>query len=363
MYIFHLVLLPVLLAALTAVFYKLRHRKTVDAVMLCIILATVVANGMATAQILGNNHLDLGVYMLQASLSCIIVPACYAYFSHVLGNRIINETTIAVSLLVLLILVPDICIVEGLSNAGSPGSYNRIVPHSINVIRNSVNVFHITIESFIIILQALIVLGRIIALDVKMHRYELVYTSKMRRFIAWSICCALFAIIYHALPSRTWAGSAGAWLYFGIYALLGVSGFLGIARNMEFKTVVTRDGAEAVHVERFIQGNRDLSRRMRELFEKDRIYLRQGLVIDDVVAMLGTNRTYFTRMMRLEFGMSFTEYVQQSRVDYCRQRLRTTQDSIEDIAMDAGFGSASNLSRVFKKVCGQTPDAYRKQFA
>lgn len=361
MYIFHLILLPVLLAALVAVFYKLRAGRYVDAAMLTVIFATIIANGLATVQVIRGDSLNVGVYMLQAFLSCLIVPSCYIYFCHTLGFRCLNGVLLTVSSLVLLIFLPNVCIVENLSHFYEEGNYDFVVPHCLNVILGGKNVFHVTLEGVVIMLQGVVVLWRTIRLDILMHRYELVYTPKMRMFITWAISCILFAIIYHALPAHTWAGSTGAWVYFSIYALLGFTGFLAIALNMEIRTVVTRDGAETVQMDRFMEGNKDLARRMRELFDKEEICLRQGLVIDDVAEMLGTNRTYFTRMMRAEFGMSFTEFVQHSRVEYCKRRLLQGDDSLEDIAFDAGFGSASNLSRVFKKHVGRTPDEFRKR--
>lgn len=361
MYIFHFILLLVFLAASYAIFYKFRQHKYVDAAMLVVIIATVVANGIATAEFFSTGSLDVRLYMLQALLSCMIVPSSYAYVSHVLGNKAFNGTTLATASLILLMLAPNISVIETISHQSAPGSYDFIVPHSLNFIRGGRNVFHMTVEGVVIVLQALIVLRRIIILDVQMHRYELVYTNKMRALITWAISCAVFAIIYHSLPAHTWAGSSRAWVYFAVYAVLGVSGFLGIAMNMEFRTIVTREGAEAVQMDRFIQGNKELSRRMRDIFEKDNIFLRQGITIDDVVSALGTNRTYFTRMMRAEFGMSFTEYVQCERVKYCKKSLRDGDASLESIAFDSGFGSASSLTRVFKKVTGQTPDEFRKR--
>jgi AraC-like DNA-binding protein len=50
----------------------------------------------------------------------------------------------------------------------------------------------------------------------------------------------------------------------------------------------------------------------------------------------------------------------QRRVENAQQRLRRTDDSIAQIAFDCGFGSQEHLTRIFKRVCGATPAAYRK---
>lgn len=354
----YLILLPVLLAALSAIFHKMRRARYVEAGLLMVILTTIIVNALVISEIYGNSFVELWLYYFQASLSCFIVPSCYLYFSYQTGRYWLNSTSVALFLLILLMLVPNICI--DLSYVGSGGgTYDIIYPHCICFFKNGLNVLHFGIESLIIMLQTLLVLRRLLVYRSQMIRYELRYTKSMKLFFAWSCICALLAIVYHLFPQSYWAGNPFIWIYFIAYVLLCSAGFAGIALKMDLHPIITAEDKQQVQMENFISANARLATRMRHIFEETDICTRQGLVIDDVVAMLGTNRTYFTRMMRAEFGMSFTEYVHFIRLEKCKKALMESDASLEDIAMDTGFGTASNMSRVFKKMTGETPDAWR----
>ncbi len=70
----------------------------------------------------------------------------------------------------------------------------------------------------------------------------------------------------------------------------------------------------------------------------------------------------FTRVFSREVGESPGRYVERVRVEAARQRLETTDESLEVIAKHCGFGTAETLRRVFRRRLAVTPDAYRRRF-
>lgn len=55
------------------------------------------------------------------------------------------------------------------------------------------------------------------------------------------------------------------------------------------------------------------------------------------------------------------EYLLDYRIETAEKLLRTTNDSITDIALRTGFSTPAYFGRVFKKACGKTPGAFRRQ--
>jgi len=51
-----------------------------------------------------------------------------------------------------------------------------------------------------------------------------------------------------------------------------------------------------------------------------------------------------------------------SRSDYFTNLLLTTNRPLFDIALESGFNDYKNISRLFKKMKGYTPSAYREKF-
>ncbi|NEX62542.1 AraC family transcriptional regulator [Noviherbaspirillum galbum] len=70
-----------------------------------------------------------------------------------------------------------------------------------------------------------------------------------------------------------------------------------------------------------------------------------------------TERTLMRRFQR-EFGMPFSEWRQRLRVVKAMPRL-DAGDTVEHIALDLGYGSASSFIAMFKRMAGVTPDEFR----
>lgn len=109
----------------------------------------------------------------------------------------------------------------------------------------------------------------------------------------------------------------------------------------------------------FSRLNEHLAEAMHKMMEEDLYYLNQNINIDDVAHKLGTNRTYVTRLMRQEYGLSFIEYVNVARIQYSQKILYTSPNiTLEEVATKAGFQSTSNYCRAFKRYTGTTPKGW-----
>lgn len=71
-----------------------------------------------------------------------------------------------------------------------------------------------------------------------------------------------------------------------------------------------------------------------------------------------TERTLLRRCQR-ELGMSFAEWRQRLRVVKAMALLEAGQ-TVESIALDLGYGSASAFITMFRRMVGVTPDEYRR---
>lgn len=68
-----------------------------------------------------------------------------------------------------------------------------------------------------------------------------------------------------------------------------------------------------------------------------------------------------SRVINAHYGMSFSEFVNQYRIDEVTRRLGGEDTAITTIAYEAGFGSIASFNRVFKEKTGMTPSEYRRQ--
>lgn len=112
---------------------------------------------------------------------------------------------------------------------------------------------------------------------------------------------------------------------------------------------------EVEQEDKLVTHNLELIANLHKVLEEDKIFLRPDIRIDDVARMLLTNRTYITRLMRHEYGLSFNEYINVARVQHSQNLLFSTSMTLDEIAEKSGFQSTSSFSRTFKRYIGAPP--------
>lgn len=85
---------------------------------------------------------------------------------------------------------------------------------------------------------------------------------------------------------------------------------------------------------------------------------------DPVAAMIrqsGLSRRTFNRRFKMATGHTPLEYVQRVRIEEAKQILETTDQPVEAIACEVGYGDAVSFRRLFKRLVSNTPAVYRRR--
>ncbi|MCD8172066.1 MAG: AraC family transcriptional regulator [Alistipes sp.] len=106
--------------------------------------------------------------------------------------------------------------------------------------------------------------------------------------------------------------------------------------------------------------NNGLFADIERLMQSEKLYLNKGLLRDDVVNRLGTNKNYLIDAIKENTGMNFTDYLNHLRLEYSLTLLSSTGDIISQVAASSGFGSVSSYHRLFTEKYGISPNVYRK---
>ena len=83
--------------------------------------------------------------------------------------------------------------------------------------------------------------------------------------------------------------------------------------------------------------------------------------LDEVADFVGLNGNYFSGIFKKETGKSFVRYLIDLKLEYSRNLIRSSNMTMNEICMSAGFNSFSNFARKFKRKYGVTPLQYRKK--
>ncbi len=92
-----------------------------------------------------------------------------------------------------------------------------------------------------------------------------------------------------------------------------------------------------------------------------RFYLNPDISLDWLSRMVGTNRTYLSEFIHKKYGASFSDFINSMRADYAENLIRTTSESLGDIAIKSGFRSKSSFYRNYTRFKKQSPAETRQE--
>lgn len=107
----------------------------------------------------------------------------------------------------------------------------------------------------------------------------------------------------------------------------------------------------------------ELFEKLENLMVKDRIYHDKNITREKMADMIGTNRTYLSKVINDNTGKSFNQYIASFRI---KETLQILSDPNMDIPMKAlyeevGFSSINTFYKIFKEEVGMTPSKYHEK--
>ena len=97
-----------------------------------------------------------------------------------------------------------------------------------------------------------------------------------------------------------------------------------------------------------------------EFLDYIRAHCAERLSLEELAGRCFYNPSYFSRVFKEHYGITLTEFINQSRLDCALRLLRESALSAEEIAEQAGFSNRSIFYRLLKEKKGMTPQQYRK---
>lgn len=136
-----------------------------------------------------------------------------------------------------------------------------------------------------------------------------------------------------------------------------------VANNVARRLVVQphRDGRQTQHLERPVARSRE-SERLGQLFDWLHLHLAEPHSLESLSRRVGMSPRTLLRRFREATGVTPARWLLNERLRQAQQALSETRISIEQIALNNGFGSASALRHHFQQQFAISPQAFRKKF-
>ncbi|MGW7524906.1 GlxA family transcriptional regulator [Streptomyces sp. NPDC054783] len=135
-----------------------------------------------------------------------------------------------------------------------------------------------------------------------------------------------------------------------------------VANEVARRTVVPphRDGGQAQYIERPVPDPQLATTTAARAWALGRLH--EPIQLRDMAEQEAMSVRTFTRRFREEAGISPGQWLTQQRVERARHLLETTDLSIDQVAREAGFGTAQSMRQHLQQALGVTPTAYRRTF-
>lgn len=328
-----LIFIPVLMTMSLALRDQYNRKKNIGTTTLSITSILVVIRFSILAYVFDNGQRTMLLNAAELISSMYIMPFTYMFLCDQCGTRWNNREAIFMSSLPVLSLL---ALIPALSHIG----------------------FH----NWVITFQCIIICYCMIRLRKRIICYQLLFTHHIKVYFTW-MAVLLFVTILTSLlnfdkSNHEWVKT----LYFSGYSIIISIGYLSIPYSFRIYKRNKCEETRSIDLDNQISINAPLSMALHKLMEEDLYYLQPDTNIDDVATRLGTNRTYVTRLMRQEYGLTFIEYVNAARIQYSQKLLYTSPNiTLDEVAIKSGFQSTSNYCRAFKRYTGATPKGWLQE--
>jgi beta-glucosidase len=101
---------------------------------------------------------------------------------------------------------------------------------------------------------------------------------------------------------------------------------------------------------------------VKEAIQYVRTHIQENFKIKDLAAHLRCHPDFLSRKFKATTGSDLSDYIRQARIDHARDLLKNPKTLIDDAAELSGFSDRIHFSKVFRKLTGQTPAEYQRQF-
>lgn len=105
--------------------------------------------------------------------------------------------------------------------------------------------------------------------------------------------------------------------------------------------------------------NPKLSRPVQQCVDYIEMHLDQKIRAADLAAVVGYTEYYLTHKFKAETGLCINDYIKFAKIERAKVLLKSTDQTVQEIAAALCFSTRNYFSRIFQEVTGQTPMEYR----
>ena len=107
--------------------------------------------------------------------------------------------------------------------------------------------------------------------------------------------------------------------------------------------------------------NPNLSQQVQRCVDYIEMNLDKKIRAADLAELVGYTEYYLTHKFKDETGLSVIDYIKFAKIERAKVLLKSTDQTVQDIAAALSFSTRNYFSRIFQEVTGLTPMEYRER--
>ncbi len=103
-----------------------------------------------------------------------------------------------------------------------------------------------------------------------------------------------------------------------------------------------------------------IANKINRVMAKEQLHLDSSLSLHKLARHIAISPNYISQTLNDTMGTNFFDYVNKWRVETAKPEIIANEDTVLNIALEAGFNARSSFYKAFKKETGKTPGEFRK---
>ncbi|MEL7122534.1 MAG: AraC family transcriptional regulator, partial [Bacteroidota bacterium] len=99
--------------------------------------------------------------------------------------------------------------------------------------------------------------------------------------------------------------------------------------------------------------------RVQKIYNHVEHHFLDHIALEEMAELINMTVPAFCRYFKKLTGKTFTQFVNEFRVDYACKLLSEPENTIANICFESGFNNISHFNKQFKQIAGVTPRQYR----
>jgi two-component system, response regulator YesN len=88
-------------------------------------------------------------------------------------------------------------------------------------------------------------------------------------------------------------------------------------------------------------------------------YKNEGISVKNIAQLYQLSPNYVSRLFSREMGISLTEYINHIRIEHAKELLKRNDLLVYEVSGMVGYSNEFYFMKVFKRLIGKTPNAFR----